>query len=179
MRDATRDRVGKKARVREKQNWQAAQQKAAAIAAERERVATLERNTVSVVQPGEMQPERDFNYQSNPETRQAARTAGRANRGGTGWFSFDMPVDASKPLSLVVTFYNELGLAPTMGNFDVLIDNTSIAKFAPNTAATGFWDATYAIPANLVAGKQKVTVKFQANGNGRIAPVFGVRVVRN
>ena len=39
--------------------------------------------------------------------------------------------------------------------------------------------ATGVSRANLVAGKQKVTVKFQANGNGRIAPVFGVRVVRN
>ncbi len=152
--------------------------KAAAIAAERERIATLERNTVSYVQPGEMQPERDYNYQSNPETRQVGRTAGRFNRGGTGWFSFDMAVDPSKPLSLVVTYFNELGLAPAAGNFDVLIDNTFLAKFAPNANATGFWDATYAIPANLVAGKQKVTVKFQANGNGRITPVFGVRVVR-
>ena len=63
-------------------------------------------------------------------------------------------------------------------SFDVLIDITFLAKFAPNANATGFWDATYAIPANLVAGKQKVTVKFQANGNGRITPVFSVRVVR-
>jgi hypothetical protein len=34
------------------------------------------------------------------------------------------------------------------------------------------------VPANLVQGKSKITVRFQANGNGRIAPVFGVRVVR-
>lgn len=153
--------------------------KAAAIAAERERIKKLEAATVGFVQPGEMQPERDYNYQSNPEQRQIGRAAGRPNRGGTGAFSFDMPVDATKPMSLVVTFYNELGLAPTAGNFDILVDGTSIAKFSPNQTATGFWDATYAIPANLIAGKTKVTVKFQANGNGRIAPVFGVRTVRS
>ena len=55
---------------------------------------------------------------------------------------------------------------------------TSIAKFAPNASATGFYDAQYGIPANLISGKNKVTVKFHANGNGRIAPVFRVRTIR-
>ena len=152
--------------------------KAAAIAADRERVRKLEAATLGFVQPGEMQPERDFNYQSNPEQRPVGRTAGRANRGGTGWFSFDMPVDSASPAALIVTYYNELGLAPANGNFDILVDGTSIAKFAPNATAAGFYDAQYTIPANLIAGKSKVTVKFQANGNGRIAPVFGVRTIR-
>jgi hypothetical protein len=78
-----------------------------------------------------------------------------------------------------VTYYNELGLGPANGNFDILIDGTSIAKFAPNANVSGFYDATYAIPTSLTNGKSKVTVKFQANGNGRIAPVFGVRIVRS
>jgi len=29
-----------------------------------------------------------------------------------------------------------------------------------------------------VQGKKKVTVRFQASANGRIAPVFGVRTIR-
>ncbi len=152
--------------------------KAAAIVADRERVRKLEAATLSFVQPGEMQPERDFNYQSQPD-RQAQRTAGRGNRGGPGWFSFDMAVDPASPMAVVVTYYNELGLGPANGNFDILIDGTSIAKFLPNANASGFYDAQYAIPANLVAGKTKVTVKFQANGNGRVAPVFGVRTIKS
>lgn len=152
--------------------------KAAALVAERERIRKMEAATLGFVQPGEMQPERDFNYQSMPADRPVQRTAGRGNRGGTGWFSFDLAVDPASPMSVIVTYYNELGLGPATGNFDVMIDNTSIAKFAPNANAVGFFDAEYTIPANLVAGKTKVTVKFQANGNGRIAPVFGVRTVR-
>ena len=34
------------------------------------------------------------------------------------------------------------------------------------------------IPPGLIAGKTKVSVRFQASGNGRIAPVFGVRMIR-
>lgn len=152
--------------------------KAAAIVAERERVRKMEAATLGFVQPGEMQPERDFNYQSMPADRPVQRTAGRGNRGGTGWFSFDMAVDPKDAMAVIVTYYNELGLGPATGNFDVLVDGTSIAKFSPNATAQGFYDAQYAIPANLTTGKTKVTVKFQANGNGRIAPVFGVRTVR-
>ena len=152
--------------------------KAAGIAAERERVRKMEAATLAFVQPGEMQPERNFNYQSNPEQRPVGRAGGRANRAGTGWFSFDMAVDPAAAMAVIVTYYNDPGLGPANGNFDILIDGTSIAKFTPNPNATGFYDAQYAIPAALISGKAKVTVKFQANGNGRIAPVFGVRTIR-
>ena len=36
----------------------------------------------------------------------------------------------------------------------------------------------YAIPADLVRGKQKVTVRFQAASESEIAPVFGLRMIR-
>ena len=44
--------------------------------------------------------------------------------------------------------------------------------------AAGFYDARYAIPAVLISGKTKVTVRFQGASPGRIAPVFGVRMIR-
>lgn len=152
--------------------------KGAAMAAERARVAKIEANTVGFAQPGEMQPERDFNYQSEPVERPVGRTNGRANRGGPGWFSFDMPVDGGHPMAVVVTYLNELGLPPANGNFEILVDGTSIAKFAPNATATGFFFTQYAIPRELTSGKNKVTVKFQAAPNGRMAPIFGVRTIR-
>ena len=150
----------------------------AAIAAERERVRKLEAATVGFVQPGEMQPERDYNYQSDPQDRAVQRADGRANRAGTGWFSFDLPVDAETEMALVVTYQNPLGLTPVTGDFQILVDGTAIARFEPNTTAIGFYDAQYAVPANLVRGKNKMTVRFQAADGGRIAPVFGVRMIR-
>src|SRR6185312_2877808 len=56
------------------------------IAAERARVAKIEAATVGNVQPGEMQPERDYNYRSEPQERPVGRAGGRANRAGAGWF---------------------------------------------------------------------------------------------
>ena len=151
----------------------------AAMAAERDRVSRMEAATTGFVQPGEMQPERDFNYQSEPADRVTARANGRGNRGGTGWFSFDMPIDSSAKMILAVTFMNELGLGAATGDFDILVDGTSLAHFTPNPRPGSFYDAQYVVPANLVSGKSKITVKFQANGaRGRIAPVFGVRMYR-
>jgi hypothetical protein len=153
--------------------------RAAALAAERERFRRIEAATLGFVQPGEMQPERDFSYRSEPSDRPVQRTNGRGNRGGAGWFSFDLPVDPSTEMAVVVTYLNELGLPPATGNFDIQIDGTTIAHFAPNATAAGFYDAQYAVPANLVGAKSKATVRFQALGNGRIAPVFGVRMIRS
>ena len=149
-----------------------------AMGAERERVRKMEAATTALVQPGEMQPERDFNYQSEPADRPVARANGRANRGGAGWFSFDVAVDAKAPMILAVTYMNELGLGAAQGDFQILIDGTPIAKFVPNAVPGSFYDALYPVPAALVAKKQKVTVRFEASPKGKIAPVFGVRMYR-
>ncbi|MEZ5320269.1 MAG: DUF6805 domain-containing protein [Vicinamibacterales bacterium] len=149
------------------------------IAAERARVRRLDAATVGFAQPGEMQPERDFNYQSDPGERQVTRSGGRTGRGGPGWFSLDLPVDPASPMAVVVTYFNELGLAPANGRFQILVDGTAIGRFSPNADATGFYDAQYDVPAALVRGKTKVTVRFESAGpRGRIAPVFGVRMIR-
>jgi hypothetical protein len=150
----------------------------AAMAAERERARRLEAATVGFVQPGETQSEHDSNYQSDPADRAVGRTNGRGSRGGAGWFSFDLPVDASAPMAAIVTYFNEPGLPALLGDFDVLVDGSKIAHYEPNQTAMGFYTAQYAVPANLINGKTKVTVRFQSGAGGRIAPVCGVRMVR-
>jgi hypothetical protein len=152
--------------------------RAASIVAERERLRALEAATLGFVQPGEMQPERDYNYQSDPLERPVGRSNGRANRAGAGQFSFDMPVNDAGTTALVVTYFNDLGVGPTTGNFEILIDGTSIGRFTANATDNGFFDAEYAIPSALTRGKMKVTVTFKAADRARIAPVFGVRTIR-
>ncbi len=153
--------------------------RAAVEAAERERLRTLEAATVAFVQPGRGQQEQqEFNYQSEPAQRQPLRVGARSGRGGPGWFSYDLAVDRASAMALVVTYLNELGQPPASGDFQILVDGTPVARFAPNPTATGFYDAQYAIPAALTSGKSKVTVKFQAEPERRIAPVFGVRTIR-
>src|SRR4030095_474389 len=138
-----------------------------------ERRRRIEAATVSFLQPGDAQPEKEFNYQSDPANRQAPRTAGRGNRSGAGWFSYDMMVEPTMELSLLVTYYNEQGPPPASGDFEILVEGTSVGRFQPNATATGFYDASYPIPIALTRGKARATVKFQASGaSGGVGAVF-------
>jgi uncharacterized protein DUF6805/beta-L-arabinofuranosidase (glycosyl hydrolase family 127) len=128
---------------------------------------------------GDVERDRQFNYQSDPSDRGIQRSARRTSRAGGGWFSFDMPVDGSGDVAVVVTYLNDLGLPPASGNFEIIVDGMSLGRFEPNGSAVGFYDVRYAVPAELARGKAKVTVRFQASQGGRIAPVFGVRTIRS
>jgi len=148
--------------------------RAAELAAERLRQKKLEAATVAFVQPGEMQPERDFNYQG--EDSSPDRVMGRPGRRGTKWFSFDVPVEAAHPMALVVTYHSDEWRKRT---FDILVDGQRVGE---QTIERGgpvqFFDVEYAVPAELVKDKQKVTVRFQATNGNEIGAVFGIRVIR-
>ena len=149
-------------------------QKSAEVAAEKERQHRLEQATVAYAQPGEMQTERDFNEQgegSNPD-----RVMGRAARRGYKWFSFDLPVDAAHPMSMLITYYSDERHKRT---FDIFVNDRRLAgEVVEKSGAPHFFDREYAIPAELVNGRQKVTVKFVATGWNEIAAVFGIRMIR-
>jgi hypothetical protein len=148
--------------------------KAAEYAVERERQRRLEAATVAFAQPGEMQPERDFNYQG--EAAEPIRLMDRPGRRGTKWFSFDLPVEPDHPMSLVVTYNSNEWRKRT---FDVLVDGRRLKE---QTVEKGglvrFFDVEYAIPADRVKDKGKVTVRFQAAAGSEIAGIFGIRMIR-
>ena len=153
------------------------ERRASALRAAQERQRTLEAATVAFVQPGQMQAERDFNQQGG--TSSPVQLQGRYGRRAADWFSFDVPVDAAAPLSLVVTYNRDERAART---FDILVDGAVLAQQAiPRRSPQereDFFDASYPIPAAAVAGKQKVTVRFQGSGGAETATVFGIRVVK-
>ena len=150
-------------------------QKAGEIAAEQERQRRLQAVTVSFVQPGEMQPERNFNQQG--EETYPERVLGRPGRNGRKWFSFDMPVDPGHSLAVVVTYHG--GERRRTALFDIQIDGEKIAdQEVAHSLKPGFFDAEYALPAEKIKGKQKVTVRFQAQAGSEIAAVFGIRIIR-
>jgi hypothetical protein len=145
----------------------------AAQAAQRE----LEAATVAFVQPGQMQAERDFNQQGEGST--PAQFDGRYGRRATGWFSFDLPVEPQHPMVLAVTYNRNERYRRT---FDVLVDGVKLAEQtlegrSPQEKSV-FFDARYALPESLIAGKQKVTVRFQATGGNEVAAVYGIRMLR-
>ena len=151
--------------------------KSEAYAAEEEKQKKLEAATVAFAQPGQMQTERDFNQQG--EESSPVQLEGRYGRRGTKWFSFDLPVEAGHPMGLVVTFSND---ARRNGSFDVLVDGKKVGEYATERRSpeqdVRFLDVEYAIPPELIEGKQKVTVRFEASPGSDIPGVFGIRIVR-
>jgi DUF1680 family protein len=146
--------------------------------AREEKQKKLDAATIAFVQPGQMQAERDANQQG--EDSAPVRVEDRFGRAATKWFSFDLPVNTAHPLTLIVTYSNE-NRGP--GACDLLVDGKKIGEqIGPRRSPEQeirFFDVEYSVPADLIAGKQKVTVRFEA-ANGRSTPsVFGVRMVRS
>jgi uncharacterized protein len=144
------------------------------IAAEKARQQKLAAASIAFVLAGDVEAEKAFNQRG--EDTATLRADGRPGRRGTKWFSYDVPIDASKPLALVAT-YNSDNRRPR--TFDIVVDGTRIAQQTiPQSSVSRFADVEYALPSDLVRNKQKVTVRFEATGGNEIAAVFGLRVIR-
>jgi hypothetical protein len=146
----------------------------AEIAAEKARQQKLAAATVAFVPAGDPEAEKAFNQRG--EDTATLRADGRAGRRGTKWFSYDLPIDSSKPLALVAT-YNSDNRRPR--TFDIVADDARIAQQTiPQSSVSRFVDFEYALPPGLVQNKQKVTVRFEATGGNEIAAVFGLRLIQ-
>src|ERR1051326_1532005 len=107
-----------------------------------------------------MQPERDFNYQG-PEDAAVERVLGRAGRRGRSWFSFDLPVEPSHPMALVVTYHS--GERRRRATFEILVNGRRVGSEEVKPASPPkFFDVEYKIPADVAKDRQKVTVRFEA-----------------
>jgi len=132
---------------------------------------------VAFVQPGEMQPETDFNFQG--EDSKVVRVQDRAARRGSKWFSFDVPVEQDHPMTLIAT-YNSGERKQCV--FDILVDGKKLGQqtiepITPEQDAR-FFDVEYKIPAETLAGKAKMTVRFEAVSGNEIAAVCALRMIR-
>lgn len=154
------------------------EKRAAEIAAERERQRKREAATVSFAQPGETEREREFNQQG--EDTSPARVAGSSGRRASKWFSFDLPVDPAHAMTLIVTYHSE---ERATRSFEILVDGVrvgeqTIERHRPGSSSGSFFDVEYSVSPDLVRGKQKVTVRFQAKGGNETGSVFGIRMIR-
>lgn len=153
-------------------------QKSETYAAEEARKQKLEAATVAFAQPGQMQTERDFAEQG--EDSEPVQLMGHYGRRANKWFSFDVPVDPTHPVTLVVTYSNDT--RGRHGDFEVLADGTKIGEQTVQRRTPEqdirFFDVEYKLPRELVTGKQKVTVRFQAKDGASVPGVFGIRSIR-
>lgn len=135
----------------------------------------LEQRTVDVLRPGEMQPERDHNFTGEKmETGESHTRKWRSTEPG-GRFSFTMKVLPGATHALIGTYW---GMDNRGRTFDILVDGQKVATEDLNKyKESRFYDISYAIPKELTAGKQTITVTFQADRRNQAGPVYGVRLV--
>jgi hypothetical protein len=152
--------------------------KQAEYRAEAEHQRVVEAASVAFVQPGAESTEKGFNYQSGKGTS-SHWNMGRTARASRSWFSYDLAVDPSHPMSVVATYYTA-DRRTLPASFEIQVDGEKVADEHVERSDPGrFVDSTYAIPASLVRGKKKVTVRFQAKEGSQVGAVYGVRIVKS
>jgi len=136
--------------------------------------AEIERRTVDAVLVSNEQSERDHNLQQeNARTATFEGKAVREARGG--WFSYDLKVLPDRPMLLICTYVGSEGRRRA---FDILVDGEKVASQTLENYPAELFDAEYQLPEQLTRGKQKITVKFQAQPNSTAGQVLDVRVAR-
>ena len=137
----------------------------------------LDAATVALVKPTMDTIEHQFNYQGGKDII-AAYVAGRIGRAGRSWFSYDLPVETAHPMVLMVTYFSA-DRRTSPASFDILVDGQRVGEQKVElTDPAHFYDVPYAVPAALLNGKPKITVRFQAKERSQIAALFAVRMVR-
>jgi hypothetical protein len=143
--------------------------------AEEERERRLEAATVVFLEPGNPGAEKPFNPQGE-ETSVARAVDRRQGRTGKRWFSYDLPIEPGRPMALVATYHSDQRRART---FAVLVEGRRVGEQTlEQSSIARFFDVEYPLPDDILRGKNKVTVRFQAAEGNEIGPVFGLRIIR-
>ncbi len=150
--------------------------RAADYQVEQQRLRLLEERSAIKVQLGEQRSEKEFNFQAG-ENISAQRVLGRGSRRGRSWFSLDLPLQGLVKPVLHITYYSEERMRPC--RFTVSVDGERIAtEEITRLPSPQFVEKEYQLPENLVKGRSKITVKFQAEPGSEIAPVVMLRLLK-
>lgn len=143
---------------------------------EKQQQQELEARTLDIIRLGEMQPERDHNFEGEKTTTQEEHGKKWRIAWPGGNFSFAMKVDADSKNSLLCTYW---GMDNRGRIFDIQIDGVTIATEDINKyKASKFYDISYPIPQELTKGKEMVVVKFLPKANNSAGPLYGCRVIK-
>lgn len=137
----------------------------------------LEKRTIDVIHLGEMQPERDHNFQSVDAEVGIMNEKKFRKAIKNGYFSFDMKVSPNIPMTLLCTYWGNL---PHGHTFDIYVDGMKIKTETIHHKGYSFFDEKYNIPIEITQGKHNVTVSFRPIDDGFIAgPVFKCSMIVN
>ena len=129
------------------------------IAAAEARRAAFDRGAIDRVVVDSADSEKEHGLASESSTE--GYFEGKRTREARGWFSYQLEVDATRPVTLVCTYRGSEGRRRA---FDILVDGEKIATENLEYHPTEALDREYQIPEALTRGKDRITVKFQAAG---------------
>ena len=142
-----------------------------------EREKELEARTVDRVNPGEAQNERDHKLRGEHTDTGDFNSRKWRHAPDNGWFEWEVKVLPDRAQELWVTYW---GGETGRREFDILVDGVKIATQKLNQNKPGvFFDQVYPIPADVVKGKDRVTLRLQALRGASAGGVFGVRVMKS
>lgn len=144
--------------------------------AEKQKQQDLENKTVDILRMGEMQPERDHEFTGEKTfTGESHGKKFRSSRGSD--MSFKMKVKPNVANTLRCSYW---GMDNRGRIFDILVDGVKVATEDLNKyKESRFYDIEYTIPADVIKGKQTVTITMQPAPGNSVGPVYGSRMVVN
>lgn len=145
--------------------------------AEKKHQKEIEEKTIDNFRIGEMQPERDHNLVAGERSyvSDALGVNGREARRGS-YFSFELKVLPAAANSLLLTYIGD----DKGRKFDIVVDGQKLATEDWQGGTTGkFYTKSYALPAALLAGKNKITIRIEANYDKTAGRVFGARTIKD
>ena len=144
------------------------------LAAERRRQAALDEATIASLAAIDPAGEKRFNQRGEEST--IVRHDGRPGRRSARWFSYDLPVDGSDRVAVVVTYNSDNRRARS---FDVLVNDERVAEASlPQTSVARFYDVHYPVPAAIAAGAASITVRVRGPHGNEVGPGFAIRTIR-
>jgi DUF1680 family protein len=153
--------------------WKA---KCEAYEAEKKRQESLNARTIDQVATGVESSESSHHYQGE-QCHSGPGMDGRMWRDASngGWFSYEMNTAKKSPLELICTYWGDDAGGR---DFDILVDGVKIAtESLKGGKPNGYIDRTYSIPVEVTAGKERVTIRFQAQPGKTAGGVFGCRLL--
>lgn len=142
--------------------------------AELERIAALDRRTLDYISLGEMQPERDHNFDGE-ETRFGEGYLHKYRFAyENGWFAFDMKCDTDESAQLMITYHGADTRRPT---FRLVIGEWEMPiTFTEHRA--GFVEHIVDLPKELTQGKKTLRVTFKADDKNRVSNIYNCRLMK-
>lgn len=144
--------------------------------ATQEKLKKMEKMTIDFFQLGEMQPERNHNFESEKTwvNEFKYKKYREADRGG--WFSFELDVYAGQPMSMAFEYW---GGFPGSRTFDIVVNGKKIATENISSVKPGeFFYKYYELPDDLTVEGGKIKVKLIPHGGHRAGPLFSARTMK-